>query len=103
MTDMDYTVAHLRLAIAQTSDPKHRRIAEAMMLLLTLAAAQGAGNARLVKRTKLPLDFVEAVVTRMWAAGLCADDDVDTRGWRDEHNELIAHDLFGQVPLAMGE
>ena len=50
MTDMDYTVAHLRHAIAQTSDPKHRRIAEAMMLLPYTFACGWSPATRLRRR-----------------------------------------------------
>jgi hypothetical protein len=70
MTDMDYTVAQLRRAIAQTSDPKDRRISEAMMLLIA-AAGWGTNTADLIDRTGLPMDFIVEVATKMRAAGEC--------------------------------
>jgi hypothetical protein len=66
MTDIDDAVAQLRRAIAQTSNPKDRRISEAMMLLL--AAAWGINTAVLIDRTGLPMDFIVGVANRMRVA-----------------------------------
>jgi hypothetical protein len=102
MTEIERTISQLQRAIAQTSNPRDRRISEAMMLLIA-AAEWGTNAADLIDRTGLKMDFIVEVATRMRAAVLWTGADVITDGWWDDLKEFRMLLVSEQALVGLGE
>jgi hypothetical protein len=103
MTKNDRILARLRDEIAEATDPHSRKIGESMLVLLTSVSEQSTDIPHLTERTGLPEEFISRIAARLRAAGLWTDDGLDTRGWWDEHDELLAHVLLSRALLGLGE